>query len=934
MSSRSLRPRGRKIGAAALSATLGLAGLGMAASPVGATEATTSERLAGIDRYTTAIDVSQEVFTTSDDVVLARGDVYADALAGNGVAGAVDAPILLTQSNSLDPRTAAEIERLGAGTVYIMGGTEAISQAVEDALAADHTVVRIEGVTRIETAVDAAEFIAGTTGGIGETDTDQTTAILVNGYNFPDAVSASPAAYNLEIPVMLTTSNELSDATAAALQSAGIERVLIVGGTDAVSAAVEAEVDAMGITTDRYAGINRYLTATDFATDFLMAELGWDGPEFDLATGEKFPDALTGGPHAGTIEAPILLTMTETLSDATEAFLTTNCAAFDEQFVLGGTAAVSDATEAAAQAAAQCDVTTNQTFTASPAGAQTSEAGTVLQYSFSGLTPGSRVDIQLVDCSNIATDANGVTTFSGTNPGGTGNVAQNDNTNTGSVTVVNGVASAPTDEVLVPTSGTVTFSVDTTGDAGQCFVAVVFNDANDNDRIELNPDGTPSEAFGNSGDITVIPVEAADNTAITGPVQSANPAGDFFTANGFTYYYDANDEFILEGGAAPDTVLTMEQFEARVSSGDGISGTYRSNPANQSSFLLDDVAPLAPTVVDARNPTGTRAALGGIEVFFNDSATATTASYNVLRATATQPTVIGQPVTCPDAQTAAGASAYTVVGTVADTTAGATDGYIFHDTTATPPAAGQTAPQYCYTVQAVDVTGDTGPLADEDGPATAQAPTTTQNMSFEAAETVLVNATTIRADYNNNVNSATVAANGSDFRVTHTEGGVSTNIVVTGAAVEAGNPDAVLITTATAVPTTGTVTVTSQTGTDGNTVCAGTATTNCQPAGQSVIVTNTGADTTAPTTTTAAFSDASNAVFTMSENIAPASVTAADFSGTADRTGATIDVTNNVITLTLAAPAASGETVVLNANSVTDTAGNPGPATAATATAA
>jgi hypothetical protein len=112
-------------------------------------------------------------------------------------------------------------------------------------------------------------------------------------------------------------------------------------------------------------------------------------------------------------------------------------------------------------------------------------------------------------------------------------------------------------------------------------------------------------------------------------------------------------------------------------------------------------------------------------------------------------------------------------------------------------------------------------------------------MSFETgagSDTGQVNATTIRVDYNNPVNAATVATNGSDFRVTVTEGGVSTNIPVFGAAVEAGNTDAVLITTAEPVPATGTITVTAQTGSDGNTVCAGTATTNCQPAGQTVLV--------------------------------------------------------------------------------------------------
>lgn len=522
MSSRSLRPSGRKIGAAALSATLGLAGLGMVASPAAATEATTSERLAGIDRYATAVDISQEVFTTSDDVVLARGDVYADALAGNGVAGAVDAPILLTQSSALDPRTAAEIERLGAGTVYIMGGTEAISESVETALEADYTVVRIDGVTRIETAVEAAEFIAGTAGGIGETNTDQTTAILVNGYNFPDAVSASPAAYNQEIPVLLTTSNDLSDQTAAALTALGIERVLIVGGTDAVSAAVETEVATLVDDVERFAGLNRYSTATDFATDFLMAELGWDGPEYDLATGEKFADALTGGPHAGTIEAPILLTQTETLSEATEDFLTINCEIFDEQIVLGGTAAVSNATEAAAQAAAQCDApATNQSFAVTPDEDATVNEGAAREFTFSDIDA-ANLDIQLAGCDDVDIDEDGNVSFRDADNDGDADFRAV----AGYISAVNGVAlttnaNRVNDATVV--DGELDVTVQSTGE--DCIVVVVFDDADDDNLLDLDADDMPTEDFAIAPNTVFATATAVDAT----PETDLNPYGSQHT---------------------------------------------------------------------------------------------------------------------------------------------------------------------------------------------------------------------------------------------------------------------------------------------------------------------------------------------------------------------------------------------------------------------
>lgn len=576
---------------------------------------------------------------------------------------------------------------------------------------------------------------------------------------------------------------------------------------------------------------------------------------------------------------------------------------------------------------------------------QNAEIGTVTQFSISGITT-SVVDIALVGCENVSVDENGVATFpNSTNPGGSGNVANLTGAGANAITVINGSVNNQNQYAnnIAVTNNSVSFSV--SNSAADCYVAVVFSDAPDNDNLELGTDNQPTDAFGVSGDVQVLPAEQTDGQPVSGTVAYVDLGDDLFTNGTNTFYYDSNDEFLL-AGTTPPTALTLAEFEARLSVGDGTTGLYRSNPANQSSFTLTDSAPAAPTTVDARNPTGTRTAAGGIEVFFNDSATTTTASYNVLRATATQPVAIGDSVTCPDAQTTAGAGAYSTIGSVTDTTAGATDGYIYHDTTAQVPASGATAPQYCYTVQAVDETGDTGPLADEDGPNTAQAASTTTGMSFEAAETVLVNANTIRADYNNTVNAATVAANGSDFRVTSTVSGVSTNVVVTAAAVEAGNPDAVLITTATAVPTGGTVTVTSQTGTDSNTVCAGTATTNCQVAGQSVIVDTTGADVTAPEATDATFTDFAGTGFnglgnfgdedgdvitvTYGENVVLDGTATITIDGTTytDGVGVTFDATTTTLTVTVSAQADAANTAITatsevdGTTNVEDAAGN------------
>ncbi len=54
----------------------------------------------------------------------------------------------------------------------------------------------------------------------------------------------------------------------------------------------------MGITVERVAGPDRSGTSVALATKEL-ADYGFIGAHFDLATGGSFPDALAGGPHAG-----------------------------------------------------------------------------------------------------------------------------------------------------------------------------------------------------------------------------------------------------------------------------------------------------------------------------------------------------------------------------------------------------------------------------------------------------------------------------------------------------------------------------------------------------------------------------------------------------------------------------------------------------------
>ncbi|HVL92893.1 MAG TPA: cell wall-binding repeat-containing protein [Acidimicrobiales bacterium] len=160
------------------------------------------------------------------------------------------------------------------------------------------------------------------------------TAILATGENFPDALVAGPVAFNGHnvpgggsavppgtpgcgdgqgFPVILTTGASLHPQAAAALTNLGIQQVLVMGGNVAVAPAVVTAVQAINsITVQRFDGATRLDTAKRFA-EFAIDFLGYNRTVVSVAVGNNFPDALAGGPHAGTTPAnAIVLTETPT----------------------------------------------------------------------------------------------------------------------------------------------------------------------------------------------------------------------------------------------------------------------------------------------------------------------------------------------------------------------------------------------------------------------------------------------------------------------------------------------------------------------------------------------------------------------------------------------------------------------------------------------
>ena len=283
--------------------------------------------LTGSDAVEAAVALSAITFDTSQFVYIGRDDVFADTLssvAGQGIAGA---PLLLTQTDQVDPRTAAEMDRLGVTNVIILGSHQAISADVEQTLADTYgtgNVTRVGGPSRIETAADLAATIAPAADRVvlmrayPSAGNDQSQA-------YADALSAGPLASGMELPSLLTTTDYLHPATEAYIDDAGVTAVSIIGGPAAVGTEVEDALLNKGITVTRIAGENRWHTSVLVANALGIMDAA-DSNRLILTEGGSIEEPLwaagfAAAAHGAVYESPVILADGPLLPPETIAFI-------------------------------------------------------------------------------------------------------------------------------------------------------------------------------------------------------------------------------------------------------------------------------------------------------------------------------------------------------------------------------------------------------------------------------------------------------------------------------------------------------------------------------------------------------------------------------------------------------------------------------------
>ena len=284
-----------------------------------------TQRASGADRYGTAVAISKRLFPNgnADSVFIASGTSYSDGLALGALAAYAGGPLLLTSAKSLPAVVQSELRRLTPKTIYIAGGTGAVSANVERELSSLSTkVVRLAGTDRYATArAIAGEFPPGSP------------VAISTGTDFPDALVAAGATPKLGGgPVLLTRGFKYSSDLGDALAAIAPTSVLIVGGT-------WSKTDLSSITQKSGASPTLISGRDRYATSAAVAEQIWGGPTSSViyATGTAYADAMAGVPASTAYSAPILLSKHDCRTKEVAAM----GAAQSRVLSLGGTGALS-----------------------------------------------------------------------------------------------------------------------------------------------------------------------------------------------------------------------------------------------------------------------------------------------------------------------------------------------------------------------------------------------------------------------------------------------------------------------------------------------------------------------------------------------------------------------------------------------------------------
>ncbi|WP_368490044.1 cell wall-binding repeat-containing protein [Clostridium sp. BJN0013] len=262
-------------------------------------------RFAGLDRYKTSLKISNNFQQGNlQNIILASGRDFPDALGGSVLSKKYNAPILLINTDLSENSDAIEYIKNHvdkSGTLYALGGTASISDEFLNYMKQSgyKNITRLGGKNRFDTNKSVINSMKVEKG---------TPIVIANGWGFADALSISSVAASRGYPILMTGDAYLPEETKSLISDINPSDVYIIGGQGSVKDGVINQLKSLVPSLKdnniiRVDGQTRYDTSLNICKYFNL-----DTDTAVLASGANFPDALSGSALASKLNAPVILT--------------------------------------------------------------------------------------------------------------------------------------------------------------------------------------------------------------------------------------------------------------------------------------------------------------------------------------------------------------------------------------------------------------------------------------------------------------------------------------------------------------------------------------------------------------------------------------------------------------------------------------------------
>lgn len=303
-----------------------------------------TSRVIGPDSFGTAAAVAERAYPEwagVTHVVIASGvpAAMSDAAVASSLCWAYDAPLLLVTKNSVPSATRAALEAIvsanPSATVHVVGASSTIAAAcvaqLQSAVGVGSAVEQPwKTATRYSLAANVASRVRTVAALTGRSV--PAVALVANGSNpnlLWDAAAASTVSRHTGIPLLLTSTAYVPGSTADAIASAGNPRVVIVGGTAAVSSAFFTKLHAR----ERWSGATRFDTAVSVASHAVSS--GYSEPA-TFGVSSTASNAVIGAQLVGADGGVLLITGKDCVDRSTWSFLAARAASLKSAYAFGG----------------------------------------------------------------------------------------------------------------------------------------------------------------------------------------------------------------------------------------------------------------------------------------------------------------------------------------------------------------------------------------------------------------------------------------------------------------------------------------------------------------------------------------------------------------------------------------------------------------------